>query len=145
MSFWNLTIFYTVGDGGENTEVFWQGLGICANSCYEQFMRPMISTIYIDLANNMLAYFTGLLINAYYRSGSSFTGNLFNYRKNTFYLFEPLIAFKDNCEAENESSARMQYLHDLFHCRFHHHTEVSKHPGYTGHGCSNRNFCFRWE
>jgi len=92
-------------------------------------------------------FFLGLLINAYYRSGSSFTGQLFNQRQNTFYIFEPLIAFgNDFCESENETSARMQYLHDAFHCRFYDQTKVAKIAGKNIEiNCAASNFCFRWD
>lgn len=59
---------------------------------------------------------TVVLLMAYYRSGSSFTGELFNRNPDVFYLYEPLYTFTPRCETLYEE--RLDMLSEISRCDF---------------------------
>ena len=61
-----------------------------------------------------------VIILAQARSGSSFTGDLFNHHPDVFYLFEPLHNFNKNhkrAKRQEYENALLKFLLDIFNCR----------------------------
>lgn len=59
---------------------------------------------------------TVVIIMAYYRSGSSFFGELFNRNPDVFYLFEPLLPYTPNCGRLYKE--RLELLYNISKCDF---------------------------
>ncbi|CBY37415.1 unnamed protein product [Oikopleura dioica] len=77
----------------------------------------------------------------YYRSGSTFTGELFNQHKDVFYLFEPLILAGVETGAENMKKELLERIFDCDLPRFSEYSS-SKLPSYVKDSCGRKNFCF---
>uniref|UniRef100_H2YDE9 Sulfotransferase n=1 Tax=Ciona savignyi TaxID=51511 RepID=H2YDE9_CIOSA len=84
----------------------------------------------------------GVIILTNHRSGSTFTGELFNQNDDVFYVFEPLIMAKSGCENED---GKVNMLEKMIRCQFH---LISDLQGitprdYATENCLSHNFCFR--
>ena len=58
----------------------------------------------------------GLLLLTYFRSGSSFLGEFFNQNPETFYLFEPLFPYGNDCANDTFRQEKVQLLRSLLKC-----------------------------
>ena len=76
----------------------------------------------------------------FYRSGSTFTGQLLNQHPDVFYLFEPLIL----AAAESgRNTYKKELLTKLFNCSLPLYSDHNEdQPGYVKDNCARRNFCF---
>jgi len=94
----------------------------------------------------------GLIIVSNARSGSKFVGQLFNQRDDTFYLFEPLLPFPNDCTVEAEQR-KINHLRDLLLCNIRsqkdifsdigiHHTNIGRNNTALN-DCLEMNFCYR--
>jgi len=77
----------------------------------------------------------------YYRSGSTFTGELFNQHKDVFYLFEPLILAGIETGAENIKKELLERIFDCDLPQFHEYSS-SNLPSYVKDSCGRKNYCF---
>jgi len=59
----------------------------------------------------------GVILLTYYRSGSSFLGELFNQHPNAFYHFEPLFPYTQDC-SENPAylPEKVEFLNKILRC-----------------------------
>lgn len=77
----------------------------------------------------------------YYRSGSTFTGQLLNQHDDIFYLFEPLIL--GITEADNVES-KTKVINKILNCTLPSYAEFETEdtPAHVRQSCQFRNFCF---
>ena len=82
-----------------------------------------------------------VILFTYYRSGSTFTGQLLNQHSDVFYLFEPLIL--GITENENIQS-KIDVLNRIANCSLPNFDEfsTSETPEHVKQSCQFRNFCF---
>lgn len=82
-----------------------------------------------------------VILFTYYRSGSTFTGQLLNQHSDVFYLFEPLILGV----TENENiQSKIDVLNRIVNCSLPNFDEFSTRetPEHVKQSCQFRNFCF---
>lgn len=65
--------------------------------------------------DNTLKNKTAIILVAFHRSGSSFTGELLNIHPDIFYFYEPLKIVADGCG--NKKEERLNLLRDLIDCK----------------------------
>ena len=60
----------------------------------------------------------GVVLLTYYRSGSSFVGELFNQHPDVFYHFEPLFPYSENCShSPAYKTEKVSLIEDLLKCK----------------------------
>lgn len=59
---------------------------------------------------------TFVILASYYRSGSTFTGQIFNQNPDAFYLFEPMYPYTFNCDIL--TSERENFIRQISQCDF---------------------------
>jgi len=82
-----------------------------------------------------------IVLFTYYRSGSTFTGQLLNQHPDIFYLFEPLILGITEADFADK---KINLMKQIFKCdlpKFSH-FKTDKTPDYVKDSCSRRDFCF---
>nr|XP_002127093.3 hox4 protein isoform X1 [Ciona intestinalis] len=88
------------------------------------------------------AKYKGVIIVTNHRSGSTFTGELFNQHEDVFYIFEPLIQARSGCGDEED---KMKILMRMLQC------DLGSPEGFeritqdagVRQRCISNNFCFR--
>ncbi|XP_072029426.1 carbohydrate sulfotransferase 1-like [Amphiura filiformis] len=85
---------------------------------YDSAIRqPNLQTLQDNLLNSRsMDDSTVVIVLAYFRSGSTFFGQIFNVNPNMFYIFEPLVVFEILADIERRSSAKL--LERILRCEF---------------------------
>uniref|UniRef100_F6UZR9 Sulfotransferase n=1 Tax=Ciona intestinalis TaxID=7719 RepID=F6UZR9_CIOIN len=108
------------------------------NDCLLFLSYPLI----LALINCKYLRSIGVIIVTNHRSGSTFTGELFNQHEDVFYIFEPLIQARSGCGDEED---KMKILMRMLQC------DLGSPEGFeritqdagVRQRCISNNFCFR--
>ena len=96
--------------------------------------------------NTMSKNTTRVLIMTHHRSGSSFTGELFNQHPDAFYMYEPLRIVDGGCTSST-TKLRTELLRNFMDCNFPNLQEMfpNMHKGHEHYTDVKGNFVFRFK
>ena len=84
----------------------------------DSVVMPTKHTEHIEKFNTVNKYNNKIILFTSYRTGSSFTGELFRQNPSVFYLFEPLKLVSLQSRNDALQSNLVEYLEDNFNCKF---------------------------